>query len=574
MHQAGYKSPQEEIRKLKKKIRQLQTRIVELDNTTVPITDYQLLENNFKKLRIETERYKEQLDDLLDFKEKDLNDNKENFRESEKKFREIVENLPITYAEINTTGQLTYLNLAGHELSGYNKEELDRGLTIEDLIVEKEKVLENFKEALKGNRKSLLHYTLKRKNGELRHVMIISLPSLVHNQLIGIRSIVMDHTADVKATEELKRSEEKFRQIAHMLPETVFEMDLEGNFLFLNDSSYKVFGYEKGEKNLNAFQMFNPSEIPRIKQNMKRLLEQGFSTGREYIARKKDGTLFPVLHFSSVVKENEKPVGIRGIIIDISEKKQLEEQLNQSLKMQAIGTLAGGIAHDFNNILMGMQLYTELAMNKLSPDSEAREKLEKVIESQNRAKELTNRILNVSKNQEDELKEIDIHQIVNEAMKLINPIIPARVEIDLKINHSGFIRANSIQIHQLMINLVTNAVHAMQEGGRLTIELRNESPDKKFSTPRDSSQNSSWALLRVSDTGTGMDEITKSRIFDPFFTTKKINEGTGLGLTNVQNIVNNCMGKIFVESSPGKGTIFSLYLPTVKSNEDEEYSNH
>jgi PAS domain S-box-containing protein len=257
------------------------------------------------------------------------------------------------------------------------------------------------------------------------------------------------------------------------------------------------------------------------------------------------------------------------------EKKRikLEEQLLQSQKMEAIGTLAGGIAHDFNNILAAILGYTEMAREDLPPESSIAPDLDEVLKAGNRAKELVKQILAFSRQSEQELRPIQIHLFVKEALKLLRSSIPSTIEIHQDIDpQCGTVLSDATQIHQITMNLCTNANHAMREtGGVLAVSMRSiqiEEDDHKIKsfelTP------GSYVELAVSDSGVGMDKKTTAKIFNPYFTTKKKGEGTGLGLSVVHGIVKSFGGHITVYSEPGKGATFRLYLPRVTTTISSE----
>ena len=247
------------------------------------------------------------------------------------------------------------------------------------------------------------------------------------------------------------------------------------------------------------------------------------------------------------------------------EVKQRTAELQQAQKLEAIGTLAGGIAHDFNNILSAILGYTEMAKGDLPADSQAVRDLEKVVKAGNRAADLVKQLLTFSRQGEQELRPVQIHYIIKEALKLLHASIPSTIEIRQDIDSScAPILADPTQIHQILLNLCTNAKHAMLEkGGILSVSLSQiEVPEAGLGI-----KGGTYLTLRVSDTGYGMDRDTMAKIFDPFFTTKARGEGTGLGLAVVHGIVTKLGGQITVASEPDKGTVFQLYFPVVNIEE-------
>ena len=248
-----------------------------------------------------------------------------------------------------------------------------------------------------------------------------------------------------------------------------------------------------------------------------------------------------------------------------------EKQLQQVMKLQAIGTLAGGIAHDFNNILFPIVGYTELTMDDIPEDSQARQNLEEILKAANRAKELVQQILTFSRQGCQERKPLKVQYLIKEAFKLLRATIPSSIEIDCDIDEScGPIKGDPTQVHQIIMNLCTNAYHAMQEtGGKLAIKLKEIHVGYEQSMERVGMKVGRHIELTVKDTGHGMDMQVMDRIFEPYYTTKEQGKGTGLGLSVIHGIVKNHGGDITVTSQPGKGSTFKVYLPAIDEYEEE-----
>ena len=249
-----------------------------------------------------------------------------------------------------------------------------------------------------------------------------------------------------------------------------------------------------------------------------------------------------------------------------------ERQLQQVLKIQAIGTLAGGIAHDFNNILFPIVGYTELTMDEVPDDSVAHNNLEEVLKAAHRAKDLVQQILTFSRQSGQERKPVKVHLIIKEALKLLRASIPASIEIINKIDDDCHpVMGDATQIHQVIMNLCTNAYHAMQDkGGTLEVNLSEVDVGYEETVKKIGMQPGKHLQLLVRDEGCGMDAVVLDRIFEPYYTTKEQGKGTGLGLSVIHGIVKNHRGDISVTSSPGKGTTFKVYLPVT---EDADIAN-
>ena len=248
-----------------------------------------------------------------------------------------------------------------------------------------------------------------------------------------------------------------------------------------------------------------------------------------------------------------------------------EKQLQQVMKLQAIGTLAGGIAHDFNNILFPIVGYTELTMDDIPEDSQARQNLEEILKATNRAKGLVQQILTFSRQSCQERKPLKVQFLIKEAVKLLRATIPSSIEIDCDVDEScGPIKGDPTQIHQIIMNLCTNAYHAMQEtGGKLEVKLKEIQVSYEQSMERVGMKVGKHLELTVKDSGHGMDPQVMDRIFEPYYTTKEQGKGTGLGLSVIHGIVKNHGGDITVTSRPGKGSIFKVYLPVIDEYEEE-----
>jgi PAS domain S-box-containing protein len=342
----------------------------------------------------------------------------------------------------------------------------------------------------------------------------------------------------------------------------------------VNEKLCDMLGYSKEFLSEQHIGILYPSktELDRV-EKMKAGLIQHQDTGRiETQWLTKDGDIIDVLLNWAMIHPLDTSVET-FTALDITEQKtaeqehrDLERMLQQAQKMEAIGTLAGGIAHDFNNILSPILIQTEMALLDLPSDSLIRLNLEDVLDAGNRARDLVKQILAFSRQSEEERNPFKVGPVVVDALKLLRATLPVTIEIKQNIEaESDMVMADATQIHQVLMNLCTNASHAMQKkGGLLAVGLERVYLDASAATAIHELEPGSYLKLSVRDTGEGMDRITQERIFDPYFTTKKKSGGTGMGLAVVHGIVRSYEGAITVESNLGKGTTFCVYLPCLE----------
>jgi len=493
----------------------------------------------------------------------------EALRRSEWKYRELVEKSNSIVLRRDHAGNVTFLNEYAQNFFGYHEEEIVGKNVVGTIVPEVESTGRNLRQMIEDIGLNPDRYVNNineniRRNGERVWIAWTNKPVRDEN---GRVSSVLCIGNDIT---ERKQAEELYRTLADSSHAGVYIVQ-EGKIQFVNPHIVEYTGYSKGEMlEKEPLDFVHPDDRKLMRSSAIDMLKGRRSTPYEFRIIDRRGNVKWVMEtVRSIVYEGKRAV--LGNTMDITERYQMERLLRQSQKMEAIGTLAGGIAHDFNNMLGAMVGYTEMA--QLQSHSEKQKYyLDQVLCACDRAKDLVNQILAFSRQQEHEVKPVLLAPIVKEGIKLLRSSLPTTVQIEQGISDSSVaVLADPTQIHQVLVNLCTNAAHAMREkGGILSIGLDREDVDSSGRRHFLGLERGEYARLTVGDTGCGMDGFIVEKIFDPFFTTKGPGEGTGLGLSVVYGIVKNCGGVIDVSSELGKGTTFRVYLPLIEPSERVE----
>ena len=376
-----------------------------------------------------------------------------------------------------------------------------------------------------------------------------------------------------QSLETIRRNEEKYHELFENANDFIYTMDLQGILTSINRAGERILGYNREEllgKNLLEMLASDKLEV-FLEIVASKLSGQAAHTYEKQVTTKDERKVTLDISYRLIRDADGNPVGIQGIARDITDRKQLQEQLQQSQKMEAIGRLAGGVAHDFNNHLGIILGYSEMMIEKLGSDHPLNKRAQVIRDTANKAAALTKQLLAFSRRQVFEPRIIDLNAIVSELKKMLQPLIGEDIELVTTLDPTlGKVRVDAAQIDQVLMNLAVNARDAMPEGGRLIIETKNAELDDAYAHAHDAGRTGRYAMLAVSDTGQGMDKETQLHIFEPFFTTKEKGLGTGLGLSMVYGIVKQSGGNIWVYSEPGHGATFKVYLPCVGTDHQVE----
>ena len=386
--------------------------------------------------------------------------------------------------------------------------------------------------------------------------------------------IVRDISASKRIEEALRASKQRYRALVDIMPEAIV-VSVADRVVFVNPAALALLGPVEPEGLLgrSIYESVGSADLEAVKRARSVVQETGLpAEPMEVSLLKRDGERVDA-RIWTVPFEYDGQSAVLNLVMDISDRKKaeaarskIEAQLRQAQKMEALGALAGGIAHDFNNILGAVMAYSELAQLQAGGNRNLHDNLDEVLKASQRAAALVKQILAFSRQQEMERYPISLEPVVREVVKLLRSTVPSSIEIIVRFGTGvGFVNADPTQIHQILMNLCTNAVHAIASSpGRITIQTELVAADKALCQAVAGLKPGMHVGLSVSDTGKGMDADTLQRIFEPFFTTKPVGQGTGLGLSVVHGIVSEHDGAVQVTSLPGKGSTFTIYFPAIQ----------
>jgi len=493
----------------------------------------------------------------------------EEIRAAEDKYRVVAETATDVIVTIDENGKILFINKSLKRVFGYEiAEVLGKDVTL--LLGER------MRSALKAALSKYLETGEKNLNWEAvelaglhksgREIPLeLSLAEFVKNGKCYFTGIARDISERKRAEQALRKSEERYRDLVENARDIIYTHDLDGNYTSINKAGEQLTGYSREETlEMNLAQTVAPEDLEKASRMISRKLSGEPETVYELEIIAKDGNRVALEVNTRLIHQNGVPVGVQGIARDITERKQLEAQLRQSQKLEAVGQLAGGVAHDFNNLLTVILGYNEMMLSRMDADNPLQRAVCEIKKAGESASSLTRQLLAFSRKQVLQPKVIDLNVVVSDMGKMLVRLIGEDIELvtDLKPSMAR-VKADPGQIEQVLMNLAVNARDAMPRGGALIIATDNVSMDDELVRKYVSIQPGPHVMLSVSDTGLGMDTETQARIFEPFFTTKGAGKGTGLGLATVYGIVKQSGGNIWLYSELGKGTTFKIFLPRV-----------
>ena len=496
--------------------------------------------------------------------------------EREELFRLISDNAADMIGVVDASGNRIYNSRSYTRVLGYDENELKSSSAFDQIhIDDRARVREAADEARRTGVGKTLEYRIRHKDGTWR--VLESTASVIRTPAGDTQKLVIvnrDITERKEAAESLRQSESGYRSMVEDAPYGIFRCRSDGKLLSTNPAFQRILGYENRDELLQrnlADEVFgSSSEFQKLKNFL--------DDGREFkdVAvelKRRDGAQITVRCSGRSIKGNEGLASFDVFAEDVTEKRILERQLQMAGKMEAIGRLSGGIAHDFNNLLGVIIGYSQLFKRKLDSQSPLLEHAHEIEKAGQRAAALTRQLLAFSRQQVLSPAVLNLNDLVTDMVKMLPRLIGEDITVQtLTAPDLGSVKADRGQIEQVIMNLAVNARDAMPQGGKLVIETSNRRLDRLYARQHPGARPGEYVMLKVDDSGMGIDADTLVHIFEPFFTTKEVGKGTGLGLATVYGVVKQSEGYIWVDSEPGKGASFQVFLPRVDEERPAELS--
>ncbi|MBW1938997.1 MAG: response regulator [Deltaproteobacteria bacterium] len=498
--------------------------------------------------------------------EETLRENEKALRESEKKYRTLLEITSEGWWMLSPELKIIEVNESFCNMLGYSQDEMIDKTPVNFVDDENRKIfIEQTSKIFTTSHRSY-EISLKKKNGQDLHTYFNATTIWDESgEVQGSFALITDITERKRVEEALRESEEKYRSMMEAMDDAAYICSHDFRVEYMNPAMITRIGH--GAIGKPCYEVIHGLD-GKCPWCVTEEVMQGEHIKIEIASPKDDNSYnvscSPIFHADGSISQ-------LAIFRNITESKEMEQQLQQAQKMESLGTLAGGIAHDFNNVLSPMMGYAEIILDDLPEDSPHRKNITTILQGAKRARDLVKQILTFSRQVDQKLKPTKVQLIIKEVLKLIRSSLPSTIEIKQNVsNKCGLVMADFTQIHQIAMNLMTNAYQAMEaEGGELEVTLKEVELGVDDLT--DSSMTpGAYVCLIVADTGPGMDQSAISHIFEPYFTTKESGKGTGLGLAVVYGIVKSYQGEIRIYSGPGKGSAFHIYLPIIKTQVETE----
>ncbi len=494
-------------------------------------------------------------------------------QESEERLRTIYELSPLGIVSVDSDGKFLKCNPASAAIFGYTEHEL-LSLSYNDITYQADKPISQrqLEELMKGLRKFVeFEERCFRKDGEIIWVHVSSAAVRdTHDNFLYTVSVLEDVTGRKNAQDALRRSEEQYRSLVESARDTIFSFSPEGTITSLNSAFEQITGLEREEWIGKQFlTLLHPADREKARVNFQRVMNGETLGVSQYRVVTKSGKYLTGEFSATAETIDGGTIGIQGIARDVTGQKKMEEYFRQVQKMESLGTLAGGVAHDFNNILGIILGFLGLIERAGERDERMTRYIESINAATNRGIGLVRQLLTFARKEEKSFDHININEVVQETYKLAKETFSKNIDIQLTLGDGvPILVADQSQIHQAILNLSVNARDVMLDrndgkpaGGILQL-MTKVVPGDAVKTRFPGAKYAEYVQISVSDTGIGMDEVTRNRIFEPFFTTKEHGKGTGLGLATVYGVVESHEGFIDVSTQLGIGTTFSIYLPS------------